>query len=186
MAEKVLRTHYTYEDYAGFPDDGKRYEIIGGDLFVTPAPTVEHQDLSARLHLHLAAWVSAGAGGKLLYAPVDVHLTPDTIVQPDLMWIAPARVTVLVSEVIRGAPDLVIEILSPRTSRVDRTLKRDAYALHGVREYWLVDPQARSVTILRTAGESFVEHGSGSGDQPIHSSIDEQLQLVPARLFAIA
>lgn len=184
MAQKVLRTHYTVQDYEGFPDDGTRYEIIEGDLYMTPAPSLDHQDLSGRLHLILAAWVSKGAGGRLYYAPVDVHLAFDTVVQPDLLWISPERVPLILKDRVRGAPDLVIEILSPSTARTDQTVKRERYALHGVREYWLVDPGQKSLTILSLREGGFVSHLSGTGVAPVGSAIDPSLQVIPAELFA--
>lgn len=184
MPEQFLRTHYTVQDYEEFPDDGTRYEIITGDLHMTPAPSIEHQKLSGRLHLILAAWVSRGAGGELLYAPVDVHLAFDTVVQPDLLWISPEQVPVILKDRVRGAPDLVIEILSPRTSRVDQTVKRDRYAFHGVREYWLVDPEQKSLTVLALRERKFASHDSGTGSTPVRSAIDPSLEVVPAKLFA--
>ena len=183
MQDLPTQKHYTFADYLDLPDDGNRYEIIHGVLHVTPAPTVSHQKVSARLHLLLAEWVRSRVGGELLYAPVDVHLTDDTNVQPDLLWIAPDRVAEIVGDRIRGAPDLVIEILSPGTARRDRTIKRDLYAEHGVCEYWLVDiPQAR-VTMLRLEGSGFVEQASGSGETLLESSLGGCLSLTPARLF---
>ena len=183
MQDLPTQKHDTFADYLDLPDDGNRYEIIHGVLHVTPAPTVSHQKVSARLHLLLAEWVRSRVGGELLYAPVDVHLTDDTNVQPDLLWIAPERVSRLIGDRVRGAPDLVIEILSPGTARRDRTIKRDLYAEHGVREYWLVDISQARVTMLRLEGLGFVEQASGSGEAILESSLEGCLSLTPARLF---
>lgn len=144
----ATRLKLTYQDYRLLPDDGKRYEILDGDLYVTPSPTARHQIVSANLLSALADHVRAHGLGKVLTAPLDVIFAEDTIAQPDLLFISNERLPIL-REWVHGAPDLVIEILSPGTQQRDRTLKRYLYARYGVRELWLVDPEARSVEVFR-------------------------------------
>jgi Uma2 family endonuclease len=136
----------TYQDYVLLPDDGKRYEILDGDLYVTPSPTVRHQRTSRNLFLALAEHVRAQALGEVLAAPLDVILADDSIAQPDILFISNERLPI-VRDWVHGAPDLVIEILSTGTRERDRTLKRHLYARHGVRELWLVDPEARTAEV---------------------------------------
>ncbi|MBI4573010.1 MAG: Uma2 family endonuclease [candidate division NC10 bacterium] len=144
----ATRLKLTYQDYRLLPDDGKRYEILDGDLYVTPSPTARHQIVSANLLSALADHVRLHGLGKVLTAPLDVIFAEDTIAQPDLLFISNERLPIL-REWVHGAPDLVIEILSPGTQQRDRTLKRYLYARYGVRELWLVDPEARSVEVFR-------------------------------------
>ena len=136
----------TYQDYVLLPDDGKRYEILDGDLYVTPSPTARHQEVSFNLALAMGQYVKTHGLGKVLASPLDVILADDSIAQPDLLFVSNERLPI-VRDWVHGAPDLVIEILSPGTRDRDRTLKRHLYARHGVRELWLVDPEARSVEI---------------------------------------
>lgn len=138
----------TYQDYVLLPDDGKRYEILDGDLYVTPSPTARHQKVSFNLELGLAQHVRAHKLGEVFHAPLDVILADDSIAQPDILFVSNERLPI-VRDWVYGAPDLVIEILSPGTRDRDRTLKRHLYARYGVRELWLVDPEARTVETFR-------------------------------------
>lgn len=138
----------TYQDYVLLPDDGKRYEILDGDLYVTPSPTARHQKVSFNLSLALGQHVRANRLGEVFAAPLDVILADDTIAQPDIMFVSNERFQI-VRDWVHGAPDLVIEILSPGTRERDRTLKRHLYARHGVRELWLVDPKANVIEVHR-------------------------------------
>lgn len=138
---------FTYEDYRTAPPD-KRYELLNGDLAMTPAPDLEHQRVQLRLGRRLAQFIEEQALGELFIAPCDVVLSDTDVVQPDLLFVAREREHLLSGgDNIRGAPDLVIEILSPATADRDRGYKRALYARHGVAEYWLVDPAARTIWI---------------------------------------
>ena len=177
------RVHYTWDDYVKFPDDGQRYEIIDGELFVTAAPVFGHQFTSGELHLLLRNWSDQHGKGIVAYAPVDVVLAPDTIVQPDLLWISDERIQEILGDRVDGIPDLVVEILSPSTARRDRTKKSEVYARFGGREYWIVDPKDRSVEIRTNHDGKFVRHVWGTGEEPLTSTLDLQLKVVPAKLF---
>ncbi len=165
----ATRLKLTYEDYVLLPDDGKRYEILDGDLYVTPSPTARHQRVSRNLFLTLARHVQAHELGEVLAAPLDVILADDSIAQPDILFISKERLPI-VRDWVHGAPDLVIEILSPGTRERDRTLKRHLYARYGVRELWLVDPEARTVEVFtldpstETPACSFTERDTLTSD----------------------
>ncbi len=146
----------TYEDYALFPEDGQRHEVLDGEHYVTPAPTPGHQITSGRLHLKLGSFVNEHRLGLLLYAPLDVVLSEHDIAQPDLLFLSNERAGLLTQKNVQGAPDLVIEILSDSTRRRDLTLKRARYERCGVREYWLVDPTRKTVRVFRREGEAFL------------------------------
>jgi Uma2 family endonuclease len=137
----------TYQDYVLLPDDGKRYEILDGDLYVTPSPTARHQRVSRNLFMSLGQHVRDNGLGEVFFAPLDVILAEESIAQPDILFISNERLPI-VRDWVHGAPDLVIEILSPGTRERDRTLKRHLYARYGVRELWLVDPEARTVELF--------------------------------------
>lgn len=140
--------HFTYEDYKLLPED-RRYEIVEGELLVTPAPNARHQGIVVRLILRLAAFVEAAELGKVLPAPTDVILANESVVQPDLLFVVRERQGIIdPAGGVHGAPDLVVEILSPSTASRDQVVKRKLYGRYGVREYWIVDPVAQSVEVL--------------------------------------
>ncbi|MFQ6014317.1 MAG: Uma2 family endonuclease [Anaerolineae bacterium] len=150
---------FTYQDYLLLPDDGKRYQIIEGEVYIVPAPGPNHQRVVGILHSLLRAFVTVHALGEVFLAPCDVVLSQEDVVQPDLFFISKGRRHLITEKNISGAPDLVIEILSPHTEKLDRTLKRKLYAKYGVPEYWLVDPVAKTVEILALRGEVYTRTG---------------------------
>ena len=153
----------TYEDYARLPDD-ERYELIDGELIPMPSPKKIHQRLILDLSWILRRLEEMGLG-ELFIAPFDVILSPTNVVQPDLTFVSSARAHIITEDNIRGAPDLVVEILSPSTAGYDRTTKRDLYARHGVREYWLIDPYAKTATVLILGANGYNTHAVfGAGD----------------------
>jgi Uma2 family endonuclease len=136
---------WTVADLADLPDDGQRYEVIDGELFVTPAPALRHQDAIAALHLLLAPYVAAHRVGHLVMAPADVTFSSRRGVQPDLFVAA-----LIDGKRPRESSDirkllLAVEVLSPSSVRADRIVKRAMYRDEGVPEYWVVDLDARSV-----------------------------------------
>jgi Uma2 family endonuclease len=145
----------TYDDLALFPDDGKRHELIDGVHFVTPAPNTRHQRIVIHLAVALETFARAHGLGKVFVAPYDVVFSRHDVVEPDLIFVSAARAAVLTAAHAAGAPDLVIEILSPSTRRRDEMLKRDLYEARGVAEYWLIDPEAETVKVLRREEERF-------------------------------
>jgi Uma2 family endonuclease len=162
---------WTYADYAALPDDGNRYEIIAGVLYTTPAPGAGHQSVSARLVTFLVTHVEFAGLGRVFAAPVDVELAPDTVVQPDIVVILSANLDRITPSRIIGAPDLVVEILSPGTAGYDRREKQDAYARAGVGEYWIVDPGAQTVELLTLDQGGYRSHGVFRGQARLPSSV---------------
>ena len=137
----------TYEDYVDLPDDGRRYEILDGELEVSPAPAPKHQAVSRNLLWIVHGHVRERGLGSVYYAPIDVILTHHDVVQPDLVVVTdPSQVS---ERAVEGAPTLVVEVLSPSTTAYDRTTKAQRYAALGVAHYWIADPTGRTVECFR-------------------------------------
>lgn len=156
LAFKSYGSGLTYEDYCKI-DDGQRYELIGGKLYVVPSPGVPHQYVSLRLSWRLAEYVEKNELGTILTAPIDVYLTTHDVIQPDVLFISRERADIITEANIQGAPDLVIEILSPSTSSRDRTIKKDLYARHGVKELWIIHPLVQTIEVYQAGPEGFAE-----------------------------
>jgi Uma2 family endonuclease len=144
-------TKLTYQDYLQLPEDGKRYEIMDGELYMIPAPMTRHQIVVGRLHQLLMNHFDSHPIGMVLTAPTDVLLCGTDIVQPDLLVILSGGAAVVTDKNIQGPPNVVIEVLSTGTAARDRVLKVKRYEHFGVREYWLVDPDANTLEILALA-----------------------------------
>ena len=142
-------TRLTYEDFCLLPADGKRREIIEGELFVTPSPQTPHQRAVVRLIIHLGQFVQTENLGEVFSAPFDVVFSEFDVVEPDVLFISKARSGVLTSKNVQGAPDLVVEVLSESTARVDRSVKLKLYGKFGVEEYWMIDPAGPTAEIYR-------------------------------------
>jgi Uma2 family endonuclease len=159
---------YTYDDLQTFPEgDGKRYEIIDGDLLVTPAPGNRHQFVLGNLYWQVRSYLEGARIGRLLFAPADVVLSDINVVEPDLLFLSNARLARLTAKNIEGAPDLVVEVLSESNRRTDEVRKRKLYESVDVLEYWIVDPELETVKVYRKAGERFerpVELSAEAGD----------------------
>ena len=158
MVSPKPKTKLNYEDYAKTPDD-ERWELIDGELFRMPSPNVAHQTASLQLTLRVAPFVQERGLGIVLAAPMDVVLSDSDVVEPDLLFISTERMGIIGQLNVQGAPDLVVEIHSPSTAQRDLTAKRELYARHGVKEYWPIDPDARTVTVLLLSDGDFVEVG---------------------------
>jgi Uma2 family endonuclease len=161
--EMTARVVLGYRDYAALPDDGRRYEILDGELSVTPAPSLDHQIILANLFRILDAHVRARNVGTVLFAPLDVILTDANIVQPDLVFLDHERMSRSSRRGVEGPPTLLVEVLSPGTTGVDRNVKRALYARQGVPFYWIVDPEARTLEVFRAESNlsTFVVRASG-------------------------
>jgi Uma2 family endonuclease len=138
----------TWADAQLMPEDGKRYEAIDGELYVTAAPVTRHQRISGNLYFALRTLLEEPGYGSVLPAPIGVEF-PETEegVQPDLIFVAREREAIIVKEGIRGAPDLVVEIGSPSTASRDRTIKLKLYRRQGVPQYWIVDPETNTIDV---------------------------------------
>ncbi|MBI4595984.1 MAG: Uma2 family endonuclease [Candidatus Tectomicrobia bacterium] len=150
MAELAVipeKKTYTYEDYAKLPE-GAPYQLIGGQLIMTPSPTTYHQKISKRLEFLLYEYAELkNRLGEVYDAPIDVYLEEEETYQPDIIFIAQERLHIIKKEKVEGAPDLVVEILSPSTAYYDLKHKKTIYGKHGVREYWIVDPVEKSIEV---------------------------------------
>jgi Uma2 family endonuclease len=142
-------TGLSYDDLVVLQDrpefDGQRLELIDGELLVSPTPSLFHQRVSMNLTVALDQYARGQQAGAVFAAPTEVRLAPDVAVQPDLCFVRRERFHLLKSAGIAGAPDLVVEILSPSTRNVDQTKKKSLYERVGVAEYWVVDPDVQSV-----------------------------------------
>jgi Uma2 family endonuclease len=140
---------FTYAEYATLPENGRRYQLIGGELLMSPAPTFRHQKIAQEINFALLMFVRGRNLGQVLFAPLDVILSDEDVLQPDIVFISNERRGIIVPEGLRGAPDLCVEILSPSNANLDRGAKRLLYARHGVIELWLVDPDANTLELFR-------------------------------------
>ncbi len=173
----------TYDDLCQTPDDGKRYEIIGGELIVSPAPILGHQEISGELFALLRQYVHQHHLGKVFFAPVDVRLGPHDIVEPDLLFVRQDRLNILDSgRYVMGRPDLVVEIISPSSRKTDQGAKFDLYERTGIPEYWLVDPTTRRCQLFTLREGRYEEVAPVEGR--LHSIVLPGLVIDPGDLFA--
>jgi Uma2 family endonuclease len=143
----------TYADLASFPDDGKRRELLDGELIVSPSPRVRHQEIVGRLLLLIGNHVAEHGGGRVYVALLDVVLSDINVLEPDLLFVSQSQLEILTELNVQGAPSLVIEVLS--NPRIDRVRKRDIYARFAVPEYWIVDPDADRVEVYHLDGQQY-------------------------------
>jgi Uma2 family endonuclease len=174
---------WTYDDLFSLPDDGKRYEIIEGELYEMPSPSLFHALTITNLFLLLAPIVER-LGGQILMAPLDVFFQGADPVQSDILVILPGWEGRLAQRGPQGAPDLVIEVLSPSNRGHDLLTKRALYARAGVREYWIVDPEARTLDILTLERDALHTRRTASGDEDILSPLLEGAEFPVAAVFA--
>ena len=133
----------TYKDYVGYPDDGRRHEIIDGEHYVNSTPSTYHQTVSRHVKFQLYSKIELTGRGYIFNSPIDLELSPNNIIQPDLVTVLDRLI--ITPTKIKGVPDLVVEILSPSSERNDRVLKFELYEKSGVAEYWIVDPHEHVV-----------------------------------------
>jgi Uma2 family endonuclease len=145
LAPSVL---VTAQDYRLMPETGPRYQLIDGELFMSPAPNRFHQKISGNIYFLLRSYLEKNPAGELYDAPFDVFLGEHAVFQPDILFIANDRRSILTDEGAEGAPNLVIEVLSESTAHLDRQTKRKVYAASGVDELWLVDPGMKTVQVF--------------------------------------
>jgi len=152
--DKVKESPVTYEVYAEMPDDGNRYEILDGELeMMSPGPSTVHQGVSGKLYLLTQ---SCAEDYVIFMAPLDIILTRTNVLQPDLVMIHRDRLDIVAIRGIEGAPDLVVEVLSPSSRKRDKVRKAGIYARHGVPEYWIIDAWARTLERYVLSGEHYV------------------------------
>jgi Uma2 family endonuclease len=147
----VEKKKYTYEDYIKISDD-KRYELINGELIMTPLPVPKHQRVSRKIEFILEKFVSGNNLGEVFYAPCDVYLDNENVVQPDILFISKDRLDIIGEKNIQGAPDLVVEIISENSVYRDMVQKKKLYAKFNVKEYWIVIPEEKEVEVYILEG----------------------------------
>ncbi|HEX9653737.1 MAG TPA: Uma2 family endonuclease [bacterium] len=147
---------FNYDDYLLLPDDGNRYEIIEGELFMAPAPSIKHQDNLFELGVRIREFVKKKKLGIVFLSPCDVVLSNTSIIQPDIVFVSKENRGIITEKNIQGAPDLVIEIISPNTAERDLVLKKKLYAKHGVKEYWIVFIKEQKVEVYRLAEQTYI------------------------------
>ena len=145
---------YTYKEYCKLPE-GAPYQLIKGNLIMTPAPTIYHQKIIGRIHLSLAQYVAANQLGEVILSPVDVYFSDTETYQPDIIFVSTNQISIIEEEKVSGAPDLVIEVLSPSTAYYDLRHKMKIYEEFGVEEYWVVDPMEQSVDLFHGKKRAF-------------------------------
>jgi Uma2 family endonuclease len=175
-----ISTKLTYEDYLLLPDDGRRHEIIDGEHYVSPSPNTRHQRLVKRISLALYPFENAGLG-EVFWSPYDVVLSIFDVVQPDVFFVTAARSHIIVEKNVQGAPDLVVEILSPSNRQYDEQFKLKTYERLGVAEYWIVDPDERCVSVFRRSGDRFQRIDAGDA---LTTPILPEFALSLQKLFA--
>ena len=173
---------FTYEDYSLLPED-RRYEVVDGQLFVTPAPTPFHQVVLGRLWRLLVDFVEARRLGTVLLAPCDVVLSKFDVLQPDILFVSSERRSIIGEKYVGPAPDLVVEVLSPSTAERDRTAKAKRYATFGVREMWLVDSEAWTIEVLLNVGEGLRREALYGKREIVRSVILPGLEFPTAPVF---
>ena len=157
MSTTTIQKHniWTYKDYLNLPNDRNIYEIIEGELHMTPAPTPKHQKVSLNLAYFIKKHIENHPIGEIIVAPIDVLLNPQTVVQPDILFISKDNLAIITDKHIQGPPDLVIEISSPGTIQKDRILKVRTYAKFGVKHLWLVDPDNQTLEAFELDKETY-------------------------------
>ena len=168
----VTTPKLTYQDYANLEGD-ERYELIDGELILVASPNRDHQLASMRIGYRMFSFVEENNLGWVFDAPFDVLFTDTDVAQPDLLFVSKEREDIITHANIQGAPDLIVEILSPSSSRRDWRDKRELYAEHGVKEYWIVDPTNRIVWVLLLKDGALVEQGAyGEGDTVTSTALE--------------
>ena len=179
----VTTPRLTYQDYANLEGDD-RYELLDGQLVQVPSRNTAHQTVSIRLMTEMYLFMKENSLGRIYPAPFDVLFTDFDVVQPDLLFISGNRKHIITPDNVQGAPDMTVEILSPETARMDWHGKRDLYARHGVREYWLVDPTYRLVWVMQLRdGVLEIEQTCAEGDAA-ESTVLEGFRVSLTELFA--
>ena len=175
-------TTLTYDDYLMTPDD-ERWELLRGELIMVPGPNTAHQRITLNLVRFLSAFVEENALGEVFISPYDVVLSRTNVLQPDIIFVSSDQQSIITDANIQGAPALVVEVISPSTASKDREVKRGIYAETGVGEYWLVDPDARTISVMSLQDKDFREVANYGAGEVLSSPTLEGLVLDLTRIF---
>lgn len=179
--EKSKR-QYTYEDYARLPE-GAPYQLIGGELIMTPSPVPYHQIISRKIEFELVKFVDDRRLGEVIDAPMDVYLSETETYQPDIIFISNERLNIIGEKKIEGAPDLVIEILSESTAYYDLRHKKRVYERTGVKEYWIVDPMEKSIEVYENVNGEFKIYSQAIEKGKVNSKLLEGFGVELEKVF---
>lgn len=172
----------TYKDYEQLPE-GAPYQLIGGELVMTPSPVPYHQLISWRIGFELGKFNESKKQGTILYAPMDVYLSETETYQPDIIFISNERTNIIGEKKIEAAPDLVIEILSESTAYYDLRLKKRVYEKSGVKEYWIVDPMEKTIEVYENINGEFKAFSQGQGKEIVKSKLLEGFSVEMEKIF---
>ena len=174
---------WTYNDYAALPNEGKRYEIVNGVLYMSPSPGWAHQEIVFEIASYLRNYLHKSGSGGVFIAPLDVELAPKDVFQPDVVVLLKANRDKLKDGHIVGAPDLVVEVVSPGSETHDRYRKLAAYARARIPEYWIVDPDSHTVEVLTCEGGEYQPQGVYHGKALLPSQIVPGLAVQVEQFF---
>src|SRR5712692_6954734 len=181
----IVAPKLTYAHLQAMPNDGKRYELLDGEVYMTPSPTTQHQRLVGRLYLLLHEFGQRTGSGEVLFAPLDVVFDDRNVVQPDLLFVRSERRTTITPAFVAGPPDLVIEVLSPSNAAYDREKKLPVYARAGVPEIWYIDPPTETLEILSLSSDRrYTRVALGQKEGKIASAAFPDLAVDLRSLFA--
>jgi Uma2 family endonuclease len=163
----IHRVVLTYEDYLATPDDGRRYEVLDGEIQVSATPSTLHQRVLGNLNEIIRGHVRSQRLGEVFFAPLTVILAHTTVVEPDLVYVDVGHAVRVTHRGVEGPPTLLVEVLSPGTAAVDRGPKFQLYARHGVPHYWIVDTDARAIEAYEAVDGAYRLVARASGGAPV-------------------
>ncbi|MCL4537323.1 MAG: Uma2 family endonuclease [Nitrospirae bacterium] len=181
-ALEKTKKQYTYEDYEKLPE-GAPYQLIGGELIMTPSPVPYHQIISRRIEFELLKFVEDRKLGEVIDAPIDVYLSETETYQPDIIFISNERINIIGEKKIEAAPDLVIEILSESTAYYDLKHKKRVYEKSGVKEYWIVDPMEKSIEVYENVNGEFKIYSQAMEKGRVNSKLLEGFSVELEKVF---
>lgn len=174
---------FTYEDYTQFPDDGKRYEIIEGELFMSPSPRTKHQRILVKLLTAISSFLEGENMGEVFAAPYDVILSSKNVIQPDIIFVADKNKSIITEKNITGSPDFVIEIISPSNRIMDLKKKKALYEEFKIPEYWIVDPDLETIDKFILHEEFYEDAGHFEIEDKIKCGSIPGLQINLKKIF---
>ncbi len=182
MAYKVAERQATYGDYLKTPE-GAAYQLINGELIMAPAPGLRHHDIAATIVEALRRFVKKRGLGRVFNAPVDVYFSQRETYQPDIFFVSKEKLHLVGRDKVKGPPDLIIEILSPKTARYDLSEKKHVYESYGVKEYWIVDPNEKTIEVFEYSFKGFVSIAKAEGKGRIGSQVLDGFSVRVEKIF---
>lgn len=179
---RAVRPRVSYADLERWPEDGRRYELYDGEVFVVPSPLPIHQVVCNAICRLLETYATVH-GGLAFVAPLDIVFSDFDVVQPDVIFFQTSRVHLVdLYEPIRHAPDIAVEVISPSTASSDRGRKMQLLSRYGVSEYWIVDPALRHIEVFCLVGNAYALAGEASAGSVVRSALLPDLVLDPSSI----